>query len=163
VTLCISILLSLTVFFLLLAEIIPPTSLAVPLLGKRRRKKLRNLQIKNLSFTSSCFENSYISPGKYLIFTMILITLSIFVTVWVLNIHFRYISFSAIIIIITSIIIIIIIIISIIIIITIIISIIIIIVIIINIIIISIIIIIIVIISIIIIIVISFMIITTSS
>lgn len=34
VTLSISILVSLTVFFLLLAEIIPPTSLAVPLLGK---------------------------------------------------------------------------------------------------------------------------------
>ncbi|XP_063232582.1 acetylcholine receptor subunit beta-like 2 [Bacillus rossius redtenbacheri] len=59
VTLCISILLSLTVFFLLLAEIIPPTSLAVPLLG------------------------------KYLLFTMILVTLSISVTVFVLNVHFR--------------------------------------------------------------------------
>lgn len=60
VTLCISILLSLTVFFLLLAEIIPPTSLAVPLLG------------------------------KYLLFTMVLVTLSICVTVGVLNVHFRY-------------------------------------------------------------------------
>ena len=59
VTLCISILVSLTVFFLLLAEIIPPTSLAVPLLG------------------------------KYLLFTMILVTLSIIVTVCVLNVHFR--------------------------------------------------------------------------
>jgi nicotinic acetylcholine receptor len=59
VTLCISILLSLTVFFLLLAEIIPPTSLAVPLLS------------------------------KYLLFSMLLITLSIFITVGVLNIHFR--------------------------------------------------------------------------
>ncbi|GLV31949.1 nicotinic Acetylcholine Receptor beta2 [Carabus blaptoides fortunei] len=59
VTLCISILLSLTVFFLLLAEIIPPTSLAVPLLG------------------------------KYLLFTMILVTSSIWVTVCVLNVHFR--------------------------------------------------------------------------
>ncbi|XP_065566593.1 acetylcholine receptor subunit beta-like 2 isoform X2 [Artemia franciscana] len=58
VTLCISILVSLTVFFLLLAEIIPPTSLAVPLLG------------------------------KYLLFTMILVTLSICVTVGVLNVHF---------------------------------------------------------------------------
>ena len=64
VTLCISILLSLTVFFLLLAEIIPPTSLAVPLLG------------------------------KYLLFTMILVTLSITVTVGVLNVHFRSESIS---------------------------------------------------------------------
>lgn len=59
VTLCSSILVSLTVFFLLLAEIIPPTSLAIPLLG------------------------------KYLLFTMTLVTLSICVTVCVLNVHFR--------------------------------------------------------------------------
>ncbi|KAK3868680.1 hypothetical protein Pcinc_025949 [Petrolisthes cinctipes] len=59
VSLCISILLSLTVFFLLLAEIIPPTSLAVPLLG------------------------------KYLLFTMILVTLSVMVTIGVLNVNFR--------------------------------------------------------------------------
>lgn len=59
VSLCISILLSLTVFFLLLAEIIPPTSLAVPLLG------------------------------KYLLFTMILVTCSVMVTIAVLNVNFR--------------------------------------------------------------------------
>lgn len=59
ITLCISILLSLNFFFLLLAEIIPPTSIVVPLIG------------------------------KYLLFTMILITLSIIVTVITLNVHFR--------------------------------------------------------------------------
>lgn len=59
VSLSISILLSLTVFFLLLAEIIPPTSLSVPLLG------------------------------KYLLFTMILVTLSVVVTIGVLNVNFR--------------------------------------------------------------------------
>ncbi|ODM89319.1 Acetylcholine receptor subunit alpha-like, partial [Orchesella cincta] len=59
VSLSISILLSLTVFFLLLAEIIPPTSLVVPLLG------------------------------KFVLFTMILDTVSICVTVVVLNVHFR--------------------------------------------------------------------------
>ncbi|XP_035713320.1 acetylcholine receptor subunit alpha-like isoform X2 [Folsomia candida] len=59
VSLSISILLSLTVFFLLLAEIIPPTSLVVPLLG------------------------------KFVLFTMILDTVSISVTVVVLNVHFR--------------------------------------------------------------------------
>lgn len=59
VTLCISILVSLTVFFLLLAEIIPPTSLAIPLLG------------------------------KYLLFTMILVSLSVWTTVCILNLHYR--------------------------------------------------------------------------
>ena len=59
VSMCISILLSLTVFFLLLAEIIPPTSLSVPLLG------------------------------KYLLFTMILISFSVLATVFVLNVNFR--------------------------------------------------------------------------
>merc|ERR1719327_1840576 len=59
VSLSISILLSLTVFFLLLAEIIPPPSLSVPLLG------------------------------KYLLFTMILVTLSVVVTIGVLNVNFR--------------------------------------------------------------------------
>ena len=59
IALCISILLSLTVFFLLLAEIIPPTSITVPLIG------------------------------QYLLFTMCLVTLSIVVTVVVINVHFR--------------------------------------------------------------------------
>ncbi|XP_031636440.1 acetylcholine receptor subunit alpha-like 1 [Contarinia nasturtii] len=59
ISLCISILLSLTVFFLLLVEIIPPTSLTVPLLG------------------------------KYILFTMMLVTLSVVVTIAVLNVNFR--------------------------------------------------------------------------
>ncbi|XP_052791607.1 acetylcholine receptor subunit alpha-like 1 [Mya arenaria] len=59
ITLCISVLLSLTVFFLLLTEIIPPSSVVIPLIG------------------------------KYLLFTMILVTLSIIVTVCILTIHFR--------------------------------------------------------------------------
>ncbi|GFY77922.1 acetylcholine receptor subunit alpha-like 1 [Trichonephila inaurata madagascariensis] len=51
--------LSLGVFFLLLSEIIPPTSLTVPLLG------------------------------KYLLFTMILVSFSVIVTIAVLNVNFR--------------------------------------------------------------------------
>jgi len=59
VSLSISILLSLTVFFLLLAEIIPSTSMSVPLLG------------------------------KYLLFTMILVSFSVVMTIGVLNVNFR--------------------------------------------------------------------------
>ncbi|XP_067124190.1 acetylcholine receptor subunit alpha-like 1 [Centruroides vittatus] len=59
VSLSISIMLSLGVFFLLLSEIIPPTSVAVPLLG------------------------------IYLLFTMILVSLSVFVTIAVLCVNFR--------------------------------------------------------------------------
>lgn len=59
VALCISILLSQTMFFLLISEIIPSTSLALPLLG------------------------------KYLLFTMVLVGLSVVVTIGILNIHYR--------------------------------------------------------------------------
>uniref|UniRef100_A0A4W5KQA8 Cholinergic receptor nicotinic alpha 4 subunit n=1 Tax=Hucho hucho TaxID=62062 RepID=A0A4W5KQA8_9TELE len=59
ITLCISVLLSLTVFLLLITEIIPSTSLVISLIG------------------------------EYLLFTMIFVTLSISITIFVLNVHHR--------------------------------------------------------------------------
>lgn len=59
IALCINILLSQTMFFLLISEIIPSTSLALPLLG------------------------------KYLLFTMILVALSVVITIIILNVHYR--------------------------------------------------------------------------
>lgn len=59
ITLSISILLALTVFFLLLSDINPPTSFVIPLIG------------------------------KYLLFTMIVVTMSIFLTVYTIGINFR--------------------------------------------------------------------------
>jgi nicotinic acetylcholine receptor len=59
ITLSVSILVALLVFYLLLIELIPPTSLVIPLLG------------------------------KYLLFTLILVNLSIIITIITLNVHFR--------------------------------------------------------------------------
>ncbi|XP_014244645.1 acetylcholine receptor subunit alpha-L1 [Cimex lectularius] len=59
IALCITILLSQTMFFLLISEIIPSTSLALPLLG------------------------------KYLVFTMLLVALCVVITILVLNVHYR--------------------------------------------------------------------------
>jgi len=59
VTMAITILNSLNIFLLLVVEINPPTSLATPLIG------------------------------KYLLFTMVLVTCSIMLTILVINIHFR--------------------------------------------------------------------------
>ncbi|CAE1178357.1 CHRNN [Acanthosepion pharaonis] len=59
ITLSISILLALTVFFLLLSDINPPTSLVVPLIG------------------------------KYLMFTMVVVAMSIFMTVFTLHMNYR--------------------------------------------------------------------------
>jgi nicotinic acetylcholine receptor, invertebrate len=59
IALGIYVLVALLVFYLLLIELIPPTSLVIPLLG------------------------------KYLLFTLILVNLSIFLTIFILNLHHR--------------------------------------------------------------------------
>ena len=59
ISLCISILLSLSIFQLLLMEMIPATSLTIPLMG------------------------------RYILFTMIMVSLSVFISVVTLNVNFR--------------------------------------------------------------------------
>ena len=59
ITLSVSVLVALLVFYLLLIELIPPTSLVIPLLG------------------------------KYLLFTIVIVNLSIIITIITLNVHFR--------------------------------------------------------------------------
>ena len=59
ITLSVSILVALLVFYLLLIELIPPTSFVIPLLG------------------------------KYLLFTLVIVNLSIIITIITLNVHFR--------------------------------------------------------------------------
>uniref|UniRef100_A0A3P9IGW1 Neuronal acetylcholine receptor subunit alpha-5 n=1 Tax=Oryzias latipes TaxID=8090 RepID=A0A3P9IGW1_ORYLA len=59
ISLCTSVLVSLTVFLLVIEEIIPSSSKAIPLIG------------------------------EYLVFTMIFVTLSIIITVFAINIHYR--------------------------------------------------------------------------
>ncbi|XP_030755494.1 LOW QUALITY PROTEIN: acetylcholine receptor subunit alpha-like 2 [Sitophilus oryzae] len=59
IALCINILLSQTMFFLLISEIIPSTSLALPLLG------------------------------KYILFTMVMVGFSVVITIIILNVHYR--------------------------------------------------------------------------
>ncbi|XP_073978197.1 nicotinic acetylcholine receptor alpha2 isoform X2 [Rhodnius prolixus] len=59
IALCITILLSQTMFFLLISEIIPSTSLALPLLG------------------------------RYILFTMLLVGMCVVITILVLNVHYR--------------------------------------------------------------------------
>ena len=59
ISLCVSILLSLSIFQLLLMELIPATSLTTPLIA------------------------------KYILFTMVVVSLSVFISVMTLNVHFR--------------------------------------------------------------------------
>lgn len=82
ITLCISILLALTLFFLLLLDIMPPSSLG-----------LLEYQIKFLLpiLTTLIYILVQVVPllGKYLVFTITMVSLSICVTIYILNIHHR--------------------------------------------------------------------------
>ena len=79
VSLSLNILLSLTVFFLLLAEIIPPTSLVVPLLGNLKKENIFILTFSiSIMFHDGITEMfapfTFSCSGKLVLFTMILDT-----------------------------------------------------------------------------------------
>lgn len=95
VTLSISILISLHVFFLLVVEIIPPTSLVVPLLGKYLvfamilvSIRLVDVLIRN-PWRINCIHKVFFSFFFALYQCVRVINDSICVTVVVLNVHFR--------------------------------------------------------------------------
>lgn len=75
----ISILISLHVFFLLVVEIIPPTSLVVPLLGKYLIFAMILVSIRYVLTSFNCASSIKLTTFLY----------SICVTVVVLNVHFR--------------------------------------------------------------------------
>ena len=93
ITLSISVLMSLTVFFLLLAEVIQGFSFFPPF-----------LHCFTIAFIFSSFKTNFASQnvpptslavpliGKYLVFTMVLVTLSTMISVAVLDIHVRFYS-----------------------------------------------------------------------
>ena len=89
VTLSISILTSLYVFFLLVVEIIPPTSLVVPLLGKYLIFAMILVSIRWVVHLSALFHVRVCKLKTQFFYFVSCPPHSICVTVVVLNVHFR--------------------------------------------------------------------------